>query len=199
MEKTMDHIRALFPEGEQISDIGLRKKVYKAWLKVWEISGCDRLETVTFLPGILPEIDNVAHTKAVVAMSIQFANTMKVFHGVEVNMDHMIAGALLHDLGKYFRPSKDQAIVGRLLGHAFSAAYIAIQEDLPIEVVHIISAHSAEGDMLKRTTEAAIVHYMDQAYTEVILRAKTNINREEFHKLRILKQALRDRDEEKKA
>lgn len=63
-------------------------------------------------------------------------------------------------------------------------------------MVHIISSHSSEGDLIKRTTESAIVHYMDQAYMEVILRAKTNINREEFHKVRIFKQALRD--EEKK-
>jgi putative nucleotidyltransferase with HDIG domain len=192
MEKTLEHIRKLFPEAEQISDIDLRQKVYKAWLTVWEMSGCDSPQAISFLPGILPEIDNVAHTKAVIAMSIQFANVMKEFHNVQVNMNHMIAGAILHDLGKYFRSSPTSADVGNLLGHAFSAAYIAIKEDLPLEVVHIISAHSAEGDLIKRTTEAAIVHYMDQAYAEVILRAKTNINREEFHKLRIFKQALRD-------
>jgi len=192
MEKTLDHIRRLFPEAEQISDPELRQKVCRAWLTVWELSGCESPDTVTFLPGILPEIDNVAHTRAVVAMSVQFANVMKSFHNVQVNMDYIVAGALLHDLGKYFRSSPNSAKVGELLGHAFSAAYIAIKEDLPVEVVHIISAHSNEGDLIKRSTEAAIVHYMDQAYAEVILRAKTNINREEFHKLRIFKQALRD-------
>jgi len=192
MEKSLEHIRKLFPEAEQISDIELRQKVYKAWLRVWEVSDCEAPEAITFLPGMLPEINNVEHTKAVIAMSIQFANIMKQYHNVQVNMDYIIAGAILHDLGKYFRLSAKSAKVGKLLGHAFSAAYIAIQEDLPIEVVHIISAHSAEGDLIKRTVEAAIVHYMDQAYAEVILRAKTNISREEFHKLRILKQTLID-------
>jgi hypothetical protein len=49
-----------------------------------------------------------------------------------------------------------------------------------------------EGELIKRTTEAAIAHYMDQACTEVIFRAKTKINREEFHKPRKFKQMLRD-------
>jgi hypothetical protein len=46
---------------------------------------------------------------------------------------------------------------------------VALTEGLPLEVVQVIGAHSFEGDLLKRTPEAVIVHYMDFTYAEVAL------------------------------
>jgi putative nucleotidyltransferase with HDIG domain len=191
MEKTLEHIRELFPEGELISDVALRDKVYKAWLTAWEMGNSEPPEKISFLPGILPDINNVQHTRAVVALSIQFAKVIKEFLNIPLNMDHIIAGAILHDIGKCFGFSTGPVSAGKLLGHALSAAYVATKEDLPLEVVHIIAAHSAEGELLKRTPEADIIHYMDQAYAEISLRAKTNVNRKEFHKLMDYKKLLR--------
>jgi putative nucleotidyltransferase with HDIG domain len=192
MKRTVEHIRKLFPEAEQISDIDLRQKVYKAWLAVWEMSDSDPPEKIRFLPGVLPEINNVEHTKAVVAMSIQYAKLLQEFLHIQLNMDYIIAGAILHDLGKCFTSSPAPKTEGQLLGHALSGAYVAIKEGLPLDVVHIIAAHSVEGDLLKRTPEAAIVHYMDFAYAEVALRAKTPMTLNEWMKTRDLKKLLSD-------
>jgi putative nucleotidyltransferase with HDIG domain len=184
MAKTLEYIRELFPEIEQISDIDLRQKVYKTWLEAWKLSPCDRLEQIPFLEGILPEINNVEHTKAVIALSIHFAKMMKEFLNIKVNMDYLIAGAILHDIGKCFEFIETPTDLGRLFSHSISAAYVAAKENLPLEIIHIIAAHSLEGDLIKRTPEAAIVHYMDFAYSEVTLRAKTKINVDEWRKVR---------------
>ena len=66
------------------------------------MSQSDPPETTRFLPGVLPDLKNVGHTKAVVALSIQFAKLMKESLNAPLNMDYIIAGAILHDLGKSF-------------------------------------------------------------------------------------------------
>ncbi len=174
MEKTLDRVRELFSEAGQISDPALREKVLKAWLEAWKASHYEQLEETPFLRGILTDINNVEHTKAVTAMCIQFAKIMKDFFHISVNMDYLIAGAILHDLGKVFEYCEKPSELGRLFTHPISAVYFAAREDLPLEVIHLIGSHSLEGNLIQRTTEAAIIHYMDFACAEVTLRAKTN-------------------------
>jgi hypothetical protein len=38
---------------------------------------------------------------------------------------------------------------------------LALECGVPDAVCHIIAAHAAEGDLVKRTTEAYIVHHAD--------------------------------------
>jgi hypothetical protein len=45
--------------------------------------------------------------------------------------------------------------------HPESGAKLAEECDLPKEVVHIIAAHSHEGDSMNRTPEAIIIHHCD--------------------------------------
>jgi putative nucleotidyltransferase with HDIG domain len=156
--------------------------VYETWLEAWKMSNADRLEDISFLPGVLPDINNVAHTRAVTALSIQTARLMTEFFDIHLNMDYLIAGAILHDIGKCFRPSPGSMGMARLFTHPISGGYVAAKVDLPLEVIHIIAAHSLEGDLIKRTPEAAIVHYMDFACAEVTLRAKTESNLDGFMK-----------------
>jgi putative nucleotidyltransferase with HDIG domain len=174
MIKTLKHIRKLFPEAEQISDIELREKVLKTWLTAWKASNYERVEETPFMPDLIQEINNVDHTRAVTVMSIEFAKIMMNFFNIQVKMDYLIAGAILHDIGKLFEFCKTPSSLGQLFTHRISGVYIAAKEDLPLEVIHIIGMHSLEGDLIKRTTEAAIVHNMDFASADVALRARTD-------------------------
>lgn len=190
MAKTIDRVRELFPEAKQISDANLREKVLKTWLEAWRLSHFDQLEQTPFLEGALAEINNVDHTRAVTAMSIQCGKILKEFLDVPLNMDYLIAGALLHDMGKIFEYCKTQTELGTLFTHSISGSLIAAKEDLPLQVIHIAGMHSMEGDWVKRSPEAVIVHYMDFAYAEFALRAKTAINLDELIKLKKLKRAF---------
>ena len=50
---------------------------------------------------------------------------------------------------------------GEALRHPFTGVALALECGVPDEVCHVIAAHAAEGDLVKRTTEAYIVHHAD--------------------------------------
>ena len=54
-----------------------------------------------------------------------------------------------------------QSARGRALRHPFTGVAVALECGVPDEVCHIIAAHAGEGDLVKRTTEATIVHHAD--------------------------------------
>jgi putative nucleotidyltransferase with HDIG domain len=86
--------------------------------------------------------------------------------GLSVNMDVLIAGAILADVGKLLEyEKKDGKVVqgnyGKYLRHPFSGVSLAEACEVPPEVCHIIAAHAGEGDHVKRSVEAYIVHHAD--------------------------------------
>lgn len=81
-------------------------------------------------------------------------------------MDVVIAGAILADVGKLleYEMKDGKSVVGaygKYLRHPFSGVTLAETCGVPAEVCHIIAAHAHEGDLVKRTTEAYIVHHAD--------------------------------------
>jgi putative nucleotidyltransferase with HDIG domain len=96
------------------------------------------------------------------------AESMEEFFGDELPIDHdvVIAGAILADVGKLLEYElKDgkavQSTRGQALRHPFTGVSLAMECGVPDAVCHIIAAHAAEGDLVKRTTEAYIVHHAD--------------------------------------
>ena len=93
---------------------------------------------------------------------------MKEFLGnsLQIDLDTVISGAILADVGKLLEYEKkgDQTVQsnrGQLLRHPFTGVALAIECSLPDAVCHIIATHAAEGDLVKRSTEAYIVHHSD--------------------------------------
>jgi putative nucleotidyltransferase with HDIG domain len=94
---------------------------------------------------------------------------MNEFYGEElpVDMDILIAGAILADAGKLLEYELDengrvvQGTYGKMLRHPFSGVSLAESCGVPPEVCHIIAAHAGEGNMVKRSTEAYVVHHAD--------------------------------------
>ena len=96
------------------------------------------------------------------------AEAMQEFLGraLPIDMDVVIAGAILADVGKlleYERLDGEavQSARGRALRHPFTGVHLAMACSVPDEVCHIIATHAAEGDLVKRSTEAFIVHHAD--------------------------------------
>lgn len=180
MAKTLETIRKLFPEVAQISDNELREKVLKIWLETWKASHYDQIDQIPFIRGKLPEINLVNHTRTVTKLCIQFAKMIGKDLDIQINMDYLTAGSLLHDVGKVFEYSEPPTQLGRLFTHAISAVYIASRENLPLEVIHIIGMHTREGDLINRTIEATILHSVDFAYAEVAFMSKAGIGLAEW-------------------
>jgi putative nucleotidyltransferase with HDIG domain len=108
------------------------------------------------------------HKRCVVHIARRSAEAMKEHLGrsLPIEMDTVIAGAILADVGKLLEYEKVdgkavQSDRGKALRHPFTGVALAMECGVPDDVCHIVATHAGEGDMVKRTTEAIIVHHAD--------------------------------------
>jgi len=173
MEKINKEVLDLWPELDWIDDPELRFKTAKVWELALEKSvltaGDLKRIPFTLLCGPDLKVSFMDHKRAVVHIARESGNKINHFFGEElpVNMDILMAGAILADVGKLLEYVLDeqgnaiQGSYGKYLRHPFSGVSLAESCGLPPEVCHIIAAHAGEGDMIKRSTEAYIVHHAD--------------------------------------
>ena len=166
-----DKIKKLWPELEWIENEDLREKVANTWSLALDRSEltAEDLETIPFTL-LVPDLNVsfMSHKRAVVHIAKEAGEKAKDFFGEDlpVDMDVLIAGAILADVGKLLEYVKKdgkalQGSYGKYLRHPFSGVSIAEECGVPPEVCHIIAAHAKEGDHVKRTTEAYFVHHAD--------------------------------------
>ena len=167
------NIRELWPELAWIDD----QKLQEATTKTWELALERSVLTIedlnripfTLLAGPDLQVSFMAHKRCVVHVAKESALKMIDFFGDElpINLDVVIAGAILADVGKLLEYELDQdgksyqGTYGKYLRHPFSGVSLAELCCVPPEVCHIISAHAGEGNLVKRSTEAYIVHHAD--------------------------------------
>ncbi|HID73687.1 MAG TPA: HDIG domain-containing protein, partial [Thermoplasmata archaeon] len=138
------------PEIGMIEDDGLRGKVISVYLAAMERGGWEDLHDVPFTL-LIPDLerDLVDHTRTVTRMAMAVADAR-----IDLDRDTVIAGALLHDVGKLLEyrpgPERRKSHFGQLVRHPVSGAGLAMEYGLPDEVVHIIAAHSKEGEAVGR-------------------------------------------------
>ncbi len=167
------NIEKLWPELAWIEDKELRDVTTKTWEQALERSvlSADDLQRIPFtlLAGPDLKVSFMAHKRCVVHVAQESALKMIDFFGEDlpINLDVVIAGAILADVGKLLEYELDeegnsfQGTYGKYLRHPFSGVSLAESCGMPPEVSHIIAAHAGEGDMIKRSTEAYIVHHAD--------------------------------------
>ncbi len=164
-------VEKLWPELEWIEDSDLREQVTRTWVRAFELSPLepDDLNQIPFTL-LIPDCPAtfMEHKRCVVHVARKAAESMQQFLGraLEIDRDTVIAGAILADVGKLLEYEKvDGAAVqsdrGKALRHPFTGVALAMECGVPDEVCHIIAAHAAEGDLIKRSTEAYIVHHAD--------------------------------------
>lgn len=164
-------VRQLWPELEWVEDIGLRDKTARTWEVAFEMSPLspDDLNRIPFTL-LVPNCPTtfMEHKRCVVHIARRSAEAMAQFMGgtLKIDMDVVVAGAILADVGKLLEYEvanghARQSQRGELLRHPFSGVALAMQCGLPDAVCHIIAAHAAEGNLVRRSTEALIVHHAD--------------------------------------
>ncbi len=156
-----------------IENTELRQKVADTWELALSKSklNADDLQKIPFtlLAGPNLKVSFMDHKRLVVHIAKDSGLKMTEFlkDSLPINQDVLIAGAILADVGKLLEYEKDetgksyQGNYGKYLRHPFSGVSLAEQCGVPAEVCHIIAAHADEGDMIKRTAEAYIVHHAD--------------------------------------
>jgi len=166
-----DKVLEIWPEINWIEDKELQEKVLACWVYAIENSvlTVEDLETIPFSLLIKDcKISFMNHKRTAVQLSVDIAKRMRQNFGneIQIDMDMLIAGAILIDVGKLIEYDKingqlTTSKAGKLLRHPFSGVAIADRFGLPPEVLHIIAYHAKEGDLAKRSTEAIIVHHAD--------------------------------------
>ena len=165
-------LQSLIPEFDLIEDPDLREKTIRTWELALEESGwtLDELARMPFTLLIDPcPASFIEHVRAVTLTALRAAEVFAEIYGdrLPVNRDYLIAGGLLHDIGKLveYERRDDGATIqtreGKLLRHPFTGMELAARCGLPAEVQHIIATHAGEGDKVQRTTEATLVNHAD--------------------------------------
>lgn len=169
----MTSVYEIWPELEWIKNPDLKERTAQTWKLALEKSvlTADDLNRIPFtlLAGPDLKVSFMDHKRAVVHIARDCGNQFNTFFPdtMPVNMDVLIAGAILADVGKLLEYEIDpsgnciQGKYGEFLRHPFSGVSLAEQCGVPAAVCHIIAAHAAEGDLVKRSTEAYIVHHAD--------------------------------------
>ena len=169
----MEQAKKLWPELEWIKNEELRQQTTKTWALALEKSvlSPDDLNRIPFtlLAGPDLKVTFMDHKRSVVHIARDAGQKINEFyHGeLTVDMDVLIAGAILCDVGKLVEyvmgddGKSKQGSYGKYVRHPFSGVSLAEQCGVPPVVTHIIATHAGEGNMVKRTTEAYVVHHAD--------------------------------------
>ena len=158
-----DDIENVFSKELQwIKDKELKDKVVNVWQEAAKRGNWESLDDAPFTLLIEDSGKLTDHTKRIT----NIAKAVYDLRKEDINLDYLIAGALLHDVGKLLEYVEENGSYvkgdfGKKFRHPVSGALLAKELGLPDEIVLIIYAHSHEGDKLKRSPEAVIVNHSD--------------------------------------
>lgn len=160
------------PEIGWITDSDLRDKTLAVWEEAMKARDWtfDELRSIPFT--LLAEdvkITFLEHVRTVCRMCVACDEVLTEAYGerkTPVNRDHLIAGALLADVGKLLEYDKSGGSVvksrhGKYLRHPFTGVALCYKHGIPDEVMHVVAVHSKEGEGFKRSPEAIIFHHAD--------------------------------------
>jgi putative nucleotidyltransferase with HDIG domain len=154
------------PEVSLIQNEDLRNKVVEAWAHALAESSFDR---VTSLPAEgnpcvfrMKRGTQADHLRGVTRVAMAIADEFQTaFPETDIDRDVVIAGGLVHDVGKpwEFDPVNRDKWTGDpsraglpSLRHPVYGIHVCFAVGLPEEVIHIVLAHSYEGDFPKSPT-----------------------------------------------
>ena len=168
---TNEEVLEIWPEIDWISDSSLREKTLNTWILAFERSPLtpkDLLEIPFTLHVEGCEVTFMEHKRLVVHLAKVSAEKIENFmpNAMPVDKDVLIAGAILADVGKLLEYEKVdgecvQSRRGQYLRHPFTGVGLAQECGVPDAVCHIVATHAGEGNLVKRTPEAFIVHHAD--------------------------------------
>ena len=174
---TRDDVEELFANQlDRIDDGDLRKKVIDTWVtacKRGEWEGLDALRKMPFtLLTDCHGVNFIEHTIAVTEGACGLARAQIAAYDAmpyEIDMDRLLAGGLLHDVGKLVEITPDgeggfkKSRAGLCARHPISGAILAAEMGLPDEIVNTIACHAKEGDGRPQVIETVLIHQADFA------------------------------------
>ena len=172
-----ERIRQLLPLIDQIKDEKLRNGVLEVWVKAWEESEWEDVADCPFHVEI-QEASLIQHTNFVMTIAMAMASLARDTWHIPVDMDLLLAGAVLHDVCKVLefapqegKPGKQSAI-GENLVHGAYGVHLALNAGLPLRVAHLINTHTPQVSKLPKVIEGIFICYADYAAADILLLGK---------------------------
>ncbi len=179
IQTTVDEIRALFPEVNQIQDPDLRDGVIDIWLDLARETAWERFEDI---PKNLKEEKHmtlIGHVQGVTQMALAIADIATRLHGVAIDRDLLIASCILHDISKPLEstpnpggpPTGSSVPPGKItefgekIQHGVYGAHKIWAKGLPkaLELAHLVITHTRTSNTRSNSYEAALLFYADWA------------------------------------
>lgn len=174
---TFEQIERLFAgQLERIKDKNLYNQVVEVWVQAAKAGGWNSIEELLQMPFTLltdtKGINIIEHTIAVTEGAIALAEAqMKAYRNMpyNVNLDRLIAGGLLHDVGKLIEVEGDgkggfnKSRAGELTRHPIAGAMIAAKVGLGRDIINTIACHAKEGEGAPKVLETVLIHQADFA------------------------------------
>ncbi len=160
----------------KISDARLREKVVDIWVEGCRRGGYQSVAHLEAIPFTLLTnargVNFIEHTIAVTEGALALAQAQKAAYRslpYAIDIDRLVAGGLLHDVGKLveiepdgaggFRKSRN----GKCARHPISGAILVAGAGLPDELVNVVACHAKEGEGRPQVIETVFVHQADFA------------------------------------
>ena len=160
----------------QIGDQTVRGKVVDAWLIGCERGGWESVDDLKKMPFTLLTdtrgVNFIEHTIAVTDGAIALAKAQIDTYAklpYKIDMDRLVAGGILHDVGKLLEIEKDgeggwrKSFSGRCARHPISGAILTAEVGLSEEIVNTVGCHAKEGDGRPQVIETVLIHQADFA------------------------------------
>jgi HD superfamily phosphohydrolase YqeK len=184
-------IRLLFTSVlERIQDPDLREKVVKTWLLACERGGWTGVDELKNMPFTLLTkthgVSFIQHTLAVTEGAFGLARAQEAAYAklpYKIDYDRLLAGGLLHDVGKLLECEKDGAggyrksRAGACLRHPISGTALAVEAGIRDEtVLNTIACHAKEGEGAPKCLETVLIHQADFAtFDPLVMMEKGNL------------------------
>ena len=170
--------RGLLP---RIGDEALRDKVVMTWTTACAIGGWETVEELNTMPFTLLTdchgVNFLEHTIAVTLGAMSLANAQIATYETlpyPIDMDRVVAGGILHDVGKLVEIEQDgeggfrKSRNGMCARHPISGAILAAQGGLSDEIVNTIACHAKEGDGRPQVIETVFIRIIRNRHPDPV-------------------------------
>lgn len=180
-------VQESLPELSDIQDAALRDKVVEALALALSETEFARLEEMrpsgNYNTPAMRRGTQADHFRGVARMAVALADGLEAVMGpLGIDRDVLLAGALVHDVGKPYEFSPRNLARWRAnpsaagfpaVRHPAYGVHLALMAGLPEAVVHIVGAHSmhAEGHYVQPSLENVLVQYADAAFWQILEQA----------------------------
>ncbi|RCK77584.1 MAG: hypothetical protein IGBAC_1893 [Ignavibacteriae bacterium] len=174
---TRNDIEKLFQKQlSRIKNKTLRNQVVKVWVEACKEGGWNSINELVNMPFTLLTnthgINFIEHTIAVTEGAIGLADAQtKNYKSIPIKIDYdrLVAGGLLHDIGKLLEIEKDgktgykKSRRGEIARHPISGAILAAKVGIPEDIINCIACHAKEGEGKPQFIETVFIHQADFA------------------------------------